>query len=128
MQSKESLSTTYKINRIIPALLWSGIIFFLCFLPGNSLPKEDWLDKIYFDKIVHVGLYFILFFLIKRVPEKPTQTTLFVAGFLCITQGILIEFVQGSSLIQNRSFDVYDIAANIVGVLLAIIIIRRTNK
>jgi len=112
-----------KITKIIPALLWSGIIFFLCFLPGNKLPKEDWLDKIEFDKIVHAALYFILFFLIKRIPENPTKTILFFAGFLCITQGILIEFVQGSSVIQNRSFDVYDIVANIFGVMLALIIV-----
>lgn len=118
----------YKITKIIPALLWSGIIFFLCFLPGNKIPKDDWLDKIEFDKIVHAVLYFILFFLIKRIPDKQTQTTLLVAGFLCITQGIIIEFVQGSSVIQNRSFDVYDIVANIFGVMLAIIIVFYKTK
>ena len=117
-----NLATT-KINliKIIPALLWSGIIFFLCFLPGNDLPKKDWLDKIYFDKGVHAALYFILFFLTIRIPPKPALTSILLASSLCIAQGILIEYVQGSSLIQNRSFDVWDIAANIFGVFWAII-------
>lgn len=115
------ISTTSNKNyRIIPALLWSGIIFFLCFLPGSALPKEDWLYKIYFDKIVHAGLYFILFLLIVRIFETKTKSALIIASLLCIVQGVLIEFVQGSSLIDHRSFDVYDIIANVVGVLIAI--------
>jgi len=115
------ISTTSNKNyRIIPALLWSGIIFFLCFLPGSALPKEDWLDKIYFDKIVHAGLYFILFLLILRIFETKTKSALIIASFLCIAQGVLIEFVQGSSLVNHRSFDIYDIIANVVGVLIAI--------
>lgn len=122
------MSNSNKIIKIIPALLWSGIIFFLCFLPGNNLPKEDWLDKVYFDKIVHATLYFILFYLIIRIPKKQTTTTLFTASFICITQGILIEFMQGSSLIQNRSFDVYDIVANILGVVISIIFFTKKHK
>jgi len=122
------LNKQNKLIKIIPALLWSGIIFFLCFLPGSQLPKEDWLDKIYFDKIVHAILYLILFFLIIRIAEKLTKPVLFIASILCITEGILIEFVQGSSLIQNRSFDMYDIVANIIGVLIALTIILFNTK
>lgn len=122
------LNKQNKLIKIIPALLWSGIIFFLCFLPGSQLPKEDWLDKIYFDKIVHAILYLILFFLIIRIAEKLTKPVLFIASILCITEGILIEFVQGSSLIQNRSFDMYDIVANIIGVFIALTIILFNTK
>ncbi|HRH55999.1 MAG TPA: VanZ family protein [Chitinophagales bacterium] len=111
-----------RISKIIPALLWSGIIFFLCFLPGSALPKEDWLDKIYFDKIVHALLYLILFFLIVRIFENKTTIALLTASVLCVAQGVLIEFVQGSSLIDHRSFDVHDIAANLFGVILGIIV------
>ena len=85
------------------------------------MPKEDWLDKIYFDKIVHAVLYFILFFLIIRITSIPTFRVLLTSSILCITQGILIDLIQGSSLIQHRSFDVYDILANVAGVLIGII-------
>ncbi|HQV77892.1 MAG TPA: VanZ family protein [Chitinophagales bacterium] len=111
---------SYKLRNVIPAVLWSGIIFFLCFLPGSAFPKEDWLDKIYFDKIVHAFLYFVLFFLIIRNFSAQTKATIFITSTLCIAQGILIEFIQDSSYIQNRSFDVYDILANIIGVLFSI--------
>lgn len=108
----------------MPAILWSAFIFFLCFLPGSALPKEDWLDKIYFDKIVHAVLYFVLFFLIIRIFSTKTAVAFLSASSLCIVQGILIELVQGSSLIQNRSFDVWDIAANIFGVMAGIILAK----
>lgn len=110
--------------RIIPALLWSGIIFFLCFLPGSAFPKEDWLDRIYFDKWVHAFLYFVLFFLIYYFPKKKSISIYIIATALCVAQGVLIEFIQSSTLVKNRSFDVYDIVANVVGVLLAWIAIR----
>lgn len=110
--------------RIIPALLWSGIIFFLCFLPGSAFPKEDWLDRIYFDKCVHAFLYFVLFFLICFFPKKKSISIYIIATALCVAQGVLIEFIQSSTLVKNRSFDMYDIVANVVGVLLAWIAIR----
>jgi VanZ family protein len=119
------------IQRLIPAILWSGIIFFLCFFPGNALPKEDWLDKIYFDKIVHATMYFILFCLILYGIKQTTlsnQKQLFIAAIICIIQGILIEFIQGSSFIQNRSFDVYDIVANCVGVIFGIIFLNKIHN
>lgn len=112
----------------MPAILWSAFIFFLCFLPGSALPKEDWLDKIYVDKIVHAGLYFVLFLFIIRIFTQKTTKAVFIAGTLCIIQGVLIEFVQGSSLIQNRSFDVWDIAANVMGVIAGVIFIIKGNN
>ncbi|MCC6583581.1 MAG: VanZ family protein [Chitinophagales bacterium] len=122
------MNNTNKISKTIPAILWSGIIFFLCFLPGSALPKEDWLDKIYFDKIVHAVLYFVLFFLILRIFNTKTPAAFLTASSLCIAQGILIEFVQGSSLIQHRSFDSWDIAANVFGVILAVLIFSQKHK
>ncbi|MCB0508889.1 MAG: VanZ family protein [Bacteroidetes bacterium] len=124
------MENSKKIIRIIPALLWSGIIFFLCFLPGSSFPKEDWLDKIYFDKLVHCFLYFVLFLLFLRGFLQQNKKAFFIAAGLCIAQGIFIEIIQGSSLIQHRSFDFYDIAANIFGVFLAILFkcnVHKTN-
>jgi VanZ family protein len=125
------LNHTQNIKRIIPAILWSGIIFFLCFLPGSTLPKEDWLDKIYFDKIVHATLYFILFFLVMYGINKASfsfKQQLIVASTVCVLQGMLIEFVQGSSFIQHRSFDVYDIVANCVGVVFAIMLKSKNDN
>ena len=32
-------------------------------LPGSDMPKVGWLDKIYFDKWVHIGMFGVLTFL-----------------------------------------------------------------
>ena len=112
-----------KFKRYIPALLWSGIIFFGCLLPGNDLPKNDFLDKIYFDKITHAFMYFVLFRLMIRGMKNDIasiQKQIAIAACLCIAQGVLVEFLQGSSLIKNRSFELADIAANVLGVAIAI--------
>lgn len=114
----------------LPAILWSAFIFFLCFIPGSTLPHEDWLDKIYFDKIVHVFLYLIFFLLIMNARKEGGVTIVhFIsAGFICLAQGILIEYIQESSLIRGRSFDVRDIVANAVGVVAGIITAYAKHK
>lgn len=71
---------------------------------------------------MHAGLYFILFFLILRIFDKKYFKEICIASILCIVQGILIEIIQGSPLIEHRSFDVYDIVANVAGVIIGIIL------
>ncbi len=125
------MNNKFNIYKIIPAILWSGIIFFSCFLPGNQLPKEDWLDKIYFDKIVHFCLYLILFFWIifgftdSHLSPKKIKI---IAISWCLVQGVWIEIMQGSSYIQHRSFDVFDIVANLLGVAVGWFVMIRKDK
>jgi VanZ family protein len=106
----------------MPATLWSAFIFIVSLIPGNELPKEDWLDKIHFDKIVHAFLYFVFFLLVVRIFTTKGHVAILTASALCITQGILIELLQDSSFIQHRSFDLCDILANIAGVILAMLL------
>lgn len=108
----------------MPALLWSALIFILCFIPGSTLPKEDWLDQIHFDKIVHAGLYFVLFLLIGFASGKYRGNRAVLAAALCLAQGLLVEYLQGAIPALERSFDGWDILANILGVLLAIGVAR----
>ena len=117
------------ILRYVPALLWSAFIFVLCFIPGNDLPKHPWLEKIYFDKFVHAGLYFVYFILLIRAFKQQGTGKLVLPFLICLLQGILIECIQGSSLIQGRSFDSWDIVANVFGVsIAALVIVRRSNS
>ncbi|MBK8351820.1 MAG: VanZ family protein [Saprospirales bacterium] len=97
-------------------MVWN---YFFCAFCRKYIAKRRWLDKIYFDKIVHAALYFILFYLIIygiKLTIPSNQKQLVIATILCVIQGVLIEFIQGSSFIQFRSFDVFDIVANCVGV------------
>jgi len=112
----------------MPATLWSAFIFIVSLIPGNELPKEDWLDKIHFDKIVHAVFYFTLLLLMIRIPVRITFRVLVIIALLCAAQGILIEFIQGSSLVSGRSFDILDIAANLSGIFIGILLSVRYHK
>jgi peptidoglycan/LPS O-acetylase OafA/YrhL len=104
----------YKIGKCVPAILWSALMLYLSFLPGDKLPKDPLLEKIYFDKIVHFIMYFALFNFIhtsKQVSKK-------INILLCLGQGFFIEIIQ-HFFISGRSFDVLDIVANLFGCLLA---------
>ena len=48
----------------LPAVFWAILIFCLCAVPGNDLPKSYWFDFPGFDKLVHVFLYTVLEWLI----------------------------------------------------------------
>ncbi len=105
---------------LLPALAWFVLITVLLTIPGNNLPSEDWLDKIYFDKWVHIGLFSILSFLLcwwwykSQRPVASWRRAFIYSIFACIIYGISMEFVQ-KYLVSNRSFDVYDIVADSVG-------------
>lgn len=112
------------INRfLLPAIAWFILITFLLTIPGNNLPSEDWLDKIWFDKWVHIGLFAVLSFLLcwwwyKSQRSFASRRNAFLyAIIVCIIYGIIMEFVQ-KYWIPNRSFDVYDILADSLGSIL----------
>ena len=110
-----------KIKKIfIVPLLWLLTSTILLTLPGSALPKEDWLDKIWFDKWVHIAMFSIMVFLWCRAVAKMNLSVeklkkiFWGLTILWITYGVGMEFVQ-KYFISNRSFDLGDIAADIVG-------------
>ncbi|MES2331953.1 MAG: VanZ family protein [Bacteroidota bacterium] len=112
------------INRFIPAIAWFILLLILLCLPGSTIPKYPWLATIHFDKWVHISLFFILCFLFCRPFRNSNQTNeqrkkwfvwILLSGIL---YGTIMEFVQ-KYWIPNRSFEVWDIAADSVGCLLA---------
>jgi VanZ family protein len=108
-----------KIPALIPAAAWLAICTLLLTLPGSKLPKENWLDKIGADKIVHVILFAALTYLWCTVFRMQGRKTLFFISFLLLLYGIGIEFIQKHH-IPNRGFDVWDIVADAGGVLLGL--------
>jgi VanZ family protein len=89
-------------------------------LPGSSFPKEDWLSKIWFDKWVHAGMFFLLVLLWCRPfasghsSWNVKRRVFILVAFTGLAYGIAMEFVQ-LHLIRNRSFDWGDIAADAIG-------------
>ncbi len=121
------MNTFTDILKYIPAVVWSGIIFIVCLLPGSSLPKDPFLEQIHFDKIVHFSVYLVLFFLLTYGLKQNFQwkKQISIAALICISQGIIIEFLQGSALVKGRSFELLDIVANVCGVIAGILVYRK---
>jgi len=95
------------------AVIWLIFISFLFFLPGSALPKEDWLDAIYFDKWVHFGFFAVLLFL-WRFYFPPSAKYHWLLLAVAFAYGLGVELIQHYFII-NRSFDIGDVAADIAG-------------
>jgi VanZ family protein len=110
----------------IPAILWFILATVLLTLPGSSLPKEDWLDKIWFDKWVHIGMFAIMVtlwcwaMLRKKYENKRLKNTFICIALLWIAYGVGMEFVQ-KYFISNRSFELADIGADAAGCIVGLV-------
>jgi len=107
-------------------ILWLIISTILLTIPGQAFPKENWLEKIWFDKWVHIGMFTIMVFLwcwamlkMNLTKEKLKKAFILIA-LLWLAYGIGMEFVQ-KYLVENRSFDNGDIIADGVGCLVGLI-------
>jgi VanZ family protein len=104
------------------AIGWVIVSFILLTLPGSSLPKEDWLDKIWLDKWIHIGMFAIMVVLwcrsikLRKLNASPGKfkRVFFMMGIVWLGYGIAMELVQ-KYFIANRSFDIGDILANAAG-------------
>src|SRR5690349_5023388 len=93
------------------AIGWLVFISILFFLPGSAFPTEDWLDRIFFDKWVHLGLFTVLIFLWCSAFQLGLPRNAWVVILVTVIYGFLVEFIQ-KEWIPNRSFDVYDVVAD----------------
>ncbi len=109
----------------MPSILWAAFILIVSLIPQNAFPQVNVLN---FDKVVHCGIYFVLTFCVwfyfyktekstNGVTEKWQKSTFLRVGISCILFGFIIEIMQ-HTLTTTRHFDLYDVAANSVGVLL----------
>jgi VanZ family protein len=99
--------------RFFIAFLWLIIVTILLTLPGSAFPKENWFDKIWLDKWIHIFLFAGLVFLWARAVGKNYP----MIAILALLYGIGMEFVQ-LYFVRNRSFDKGDIAGDGIGALL----------
>ena len=109
------------------AIGWLIFMSFLFIIPGSALPKEDWLSKIYFDKWVHIGLFAVLIFLWRMAFNLKTRNYSLILIFFALVYGTAIEFIQ-EQWVSNRSFDLFDICADLAGAIAGLIIWFRYIK
>lgn len=110
-----------KINQsffYLPTILWSVFIFIASLLPAQELPTVQVTDK-----FLHTAVYFILLFLwcATDLYLKSFKIALLQKAAICVVYGFVIEVLQGS-LTTTRHFDVYDLVANSLGVLIATVL------
>lgn len=109
------------------AISWFFIMSVLFFLPGSALPKESWLNTIYIDKWVHVGLFAILVFLWRGAVHWEANYYNIVLLFFAFAYGLLVEFIQ-KNWVPNRSFDLFDVLADMTGGIIGLIVWFRVYK
>lgn len=117
----------------VAAIAWFLISTWLLTIPGNKLPQENWLDKIGFDKVVHITMFALMTGLwcmalggnrSAATEKKKLFATVAIVWFL---YGIAMEFIQ-RYCIPNRSFDVWDIVADGGGCVIGFYLSRRYIK
>jgi VanZ family protein len=119
------------MKKILPAIAWVIITTLLLIIPGKEFPQENWFDKIWLDKWVHLFLFALMVWLWCRAFLYPGRTTselrrifLYVL-LITIIYGTGMEFVQ-RYLVANRSFDTGDIIADAFGAVIGYIYSLRT--
>lgn len=105
-------------------VLWAIVIFVLCSIPGNDLPKTSLIAIPHFDKIVHFGMFFVMgIFLFAELSIQTKLKQIPIIGIILLLIAIyggLIEYLQQNYFI-HRSGDYWDLAADILGGIFAII-------
>lgn len=100
--------------------IWLLIICYLSFVPLTNWPKSNLFDKLYFDKVVHIGMYAILSLLLLRgihkqqINQAPRLGSMIIAIAFCIIVGCGIEALQ-PVLTRFRKFELLDMVANTIG-------------
>lgn len=104
----------------IIAVFWTLLIFYLCLNDTPSLPK---INIINIDKIIHFLFYFVFVFLWIKSSKNISLHYFLIVLILAIFLGISIEFLQ-EYYTQNRTFDWYDIVANVLGAIISFILVK----
>lgn len=107
-----------------PAILWILLVLVLCTIPGDDLPSDPFFEKIHLDKIVHIGLFGCTVLLLcigyYRSKGHISKLTLTFIGIVGAFYGLMIEYIQ-KYVAVHRSFDMSDVAADVLGVVLGIV-------
>ncbi len=100
------------------AIGWTMIIFLLMIMPTDNIPSQGLFDIAHLDKLVHMilfgGFVWLWYFtLTKNQKSIPHSVVLKKVFFISSFYGISMEFVQ--YFFTARSFDIWDIVADIIG-------------
>lgn len=107
------------LKAYLPAIAMLIVVAVLLLMPSSDLPMSPFFELIYFDKLVHAGLFATLTFLWglpgTRYLHKP-QKHLILISIFCAVYGIITEYAQ-LHLTANRTFETIDMIADAAGVI-----------
>lgn len=110
--------------KFIPGIAWFFIVLVLICLPNNEIPKIGWLTNINFDKAIHVGVFGLLTVLFcwpfynSSLPNKERLQYFIKIAIATCVWGLTTEIIQ-KFFVPGRSFDMFDLAANTLGAVIA---------
>jgi VanZ family protein len=119
-----------RTRSFVPAIIWFVFITILFVLPGSDFPDEDWFHKIYLDKWVHSGFFFLLVYLFEMpfiLEDASASKWLVRITAAAILYGIAIEFIQ-KWWVPGRSFDVIDMIFDSIGSIAAFYYGKRIRR
>ena len=112
------------------AVAIAGMAFFtfLFCLPGSDLPEEGFFSRIpFFDKWVHMGIFCTIILLWSWAVQLFRYKELSILLLLAMIYGFVIEVVQ-YQFIPDRSFDLADVAADMAGGAVGLLLTRMLYK
>ena len=107
----------YKGKARFIAILWTLLIFFLCFLPGKDIPD---VNIPFIDKWVHLLLFGMLTLIWHLSQPIRNIKFAFILLIAAIFQGWIVEYIQGH-FTQGRTQDNMDTLADTTGAIIGII-------
>ncbi len=120
---------TRMLRYLIPPVLWALLIFIVSSIPGSELEPPDIFQS---DKIAHLGVYFVLAFLVYRAlkaeglfPQLTSRAPL-VTLIVVAVYGASDEFHQ--VFVPGRSVDFFDWLADFLGGVLCILVVTYLSR
>jgi VanZ family protein len=109
----------HKLFLFIAVFLTAAIGFGSTFSATNIIGIQPFN---FFDKVLHIGAYgtLTLSWLMYFGDKKDQRKYAYLTAFFVLIYGTIIEVIQGT-LTANRQADFYDIIANLVGIVTAML-------
>ena len=104
-------------------ILVALIILYLSLANSQTFEKIPLVDIPDFDKVVHLGMYFVLMsvFIFENRKTIINTSRLFLTGLIPLFYGVLMEILQ-ATITLTRSGSFFDALADVAGVLLSILL------
>jgi len=121
MDISKTLLYKYKFT-----VLLGMVIILLSLLPSSSIPSNPVTKWSGFDKLIHFSMYSVLAFTIffEMRCNKNCPVRYFLTGVFILAFSSLLEIFQGLFNSLERSAEILDFVANLIGILCGFIMYR----